>query len=115
MKHYPYHTRIVLVLLALITAGMVVPVSGNDEYLDGGFLGVPADIYNGMNPSVTNNIIGTVHDDTLPGLSDDKNLRFGHRLDRDFDKPFRSKYRVFHEPRFWPPYSHFFFLIYEIL
>ena len=107
MRPRMYHTRTVLVLLTLLTMVGMIPVSGDNEYLDGGFLGVPADIYYQMDPSVTNNIIGTVHDETLFGLSDDKPLRFGHRVYRDFDRDRPHKVRTFHELRFMPRYSPF--------
>lgn len=41
------------------------PVSADDGYLDGGFLGMPAWVYVRMDPAVMNNIIGTVHGHTL--------------------------------------------------
>ena len=85
----------------------MIPVSGDNGYLDGGFLGVPADIYYQIDPSVTKNIIGTVRDETLFGLSDDRPLRFGHRFYYDFDRDRPHKFRTYFEPSVMPPHSPF--------
>lgn len=107
MRPRTYHIRTVLVLLALLTVGGMIPVSGDNEYLDGGFLGVPADIYYQIDPSVTNNIIGTVHDETLFGLSEDRPLHFGHRFYKDFEGDRPHTFRTSLEPRIMPPHSPF--------
>ncbi len=49
--------------LIIITGGY--PVIADDGYLDGGFMGIPSWVYVRIDPTVMNNIIGTVHGHTL--------------------------------------------------
>ena len=100
-----YYTR-AMVLLSLLSVCLIMPVSAYNEYLDGGFLGIPADIYERMDPSVSNNIIGTVHERTLFGLSDDRPLQVGHRFEPEHDFQPRNRYQVFNETRYRPVFFH---------
>jgi len=100
MTRYKYHIKGMLGLLSLLVVILVMPTSASNEYLDGGYLGIPDDIYSRMDPSVSNNIIGTIHEKTLFGLSDEKPLRMYNQLRPDLDIHPRNRYSIFNKTRY---------------
>jgi hypothetical protein len=99
MTRCRYHIGGMLELLSLLVVVLIMPTNASGEYLDGGYMGIPDDIYSRMDPSVTNNIIGTIHEKTLFGLSDEKPLQMDYRLKPDFDIQPRNRYGIFNETR----------------
>nr|WP_319538814.1 hypothetical protein [uncultured Methanospirillum sp.] len=98
-----YYTR-AMILLSLLSVCLIMPVSAYNGYLDGGFLGIPSDIYSRMDPSVTNNIIGTVQEKTLFGLSDDKPLQTGYWKRPSYNLWQRNRYSIFNPFWFQPTF-----------
>ncbi|PWR70901.1 hypothetical protein [Methanospirillum lacunae] len=101
-----YQIRGMIILLTLLTVS-ILPAIADNEYLDGGYMGIPADIYSRMDPSVSNNIIGTVQERPLFGLSDDRPIQFGHRFVPEYHLQQGNRYQVFNETRYRPVFFHF--------
>jgi hypothetical protein len=71
-------------LLAILILFSIVPVvSADDDYLDGGFLGMPAWLYARLDTAIMNNIIGVVHGHTFFSPSEDTLADTGHSFVRD--------------------------------
>jgi hypothetical protein len=91
-----YLTKCMPVLLTFLILLSIVPVvNADDDYLDGGFLGLPAWLYGRLDPTNMNNIIGVVHGHTLWGPSEDFSTDTGHSFVRDFDFSPRMKRWIF--------------------
>lgn len=95
-----------IILLTLLTVSFV-PAIADNGYLDGGFMGIPADIYFRMDPSVSNNIIGTVQERPLFGLSDDRPIQFGYRFVPEHYLQQGNRYQVFNKIWYRPVFFHF--------
>ena len=91
-----YLTGLIVLMLAILIMFSVVPVaSADDDYLDGGFLGMPAWLYARLDPTIMNNIIGVVHGHTLWGLSEDPPVDTGHLFIGDVDLSPRPRHWIF--------------------
>lgn len=91
-----YLTGLIALLLVILIIFSTVPVvSADDDYLDGGFLGMPAWLYARLDPTIMNNIIGVVHGHTLWGLSDDTPVDTGHSFIGDVAPSPRVRHWIF--------------------
>ena len=91
-----YLTRLITLLLASLILFSIMPaVVADDDYLDGGFMGIPAWLYDRLDPTVMNNIIGVVHGHTFFSPSDDTPIDTGHSFIRDIDFSPRMKHWIF--------------------
>ena len=78
-KKSEYRTGLLTFLLAILILFCIVQVvSADDDYLDGGFMGMPAWLYARLDPTIMNNIIGVVHGHTFFSPSDDTVIDTGH-------------------------------------
>ena len=88
-----YVTRGITILLAILALFSIVPVvSADDDYLDGGYMGMPTWLYARLNPAVMNNIIGVVHGHTFFSPSEGNPANTGHSFIRDTDFSPRIKF-----------------------
>ena len=91
-----YLTGFIALMLAILIISIAVPVAiADDDYLDGGFLGMPAWLYARLDPTIMNNIIGVVHGHTLWGLSEDPPVYTGHPFMGDVDLFPRARHWIF--------------------
>ena len=91
-----YLTGIITILLIILILFSIVPmVSADDDYLDGGFLGMPAWLYARLDPTIMNNIIGVVHGHTLWGPSEETPTDIGYPFVRDIDLSPRVRHWIF--------------------
>ncbi|PKL60918.1 MAG: hypothetical protein CVV33_00205 [Methanomicrobiales archaeon HGW-Methanomicrobiales-4] len=91
-----YLTGCITILLAILILFCIVPmVSANDDYLDEGYLGMPAWLYARLDTTVMNNIIGIVHGHTFFSPSENIPADVGYSFVRNTDFPSRMKKGVF--------------------
>ncbi|MFH0967951.1 MAG: hypothetical protein V1862_09750 [Methanobacteriota archaeon] len=91
-----YLTGCITILLAILILFIIEPVgSADDDYLDGGFLSMPAWLYARLDPTAMSNIIGVVHGHTFFSPSEDPPSDTGHSFIRDIDYSPRMKHWVF--------------------
>ena len=79
-----YLTGCIPTLLAILILFSIVPVvSADDNYMDGGFLGMPSWLYARLDTGIMNNIMGVVHGHTFSSPTENPPADTGHTFIRD--------------------------------
>jgi hypothetical protein len=87
-------TKGISTILAFLLVMSVIPaVHADDDYLDGGFMGMPSWLYFLLDPEIMNNIIGVVHGHTLFEPTVD--------LNDDMEDPFEWHHPFFPRMKHW--------------